>query len=61
MIINYCKKAVEKAQYKKLEDNTWFAEIPGFQGVWANGKTVEEARKELFTVLEEWIVLKLRD
>ena len=61
MIFEYCKKVIEKAEYKKLEDGTWFAEIPGFQGVWANGERVEECRKELFTVLEEWIILKLRD
>jgi len=61
MIIEYCQKALEKAEYKKLEDGTWFAEIHGFRGVWANGKSVEECRKELITVLEEWIVLKLRD
>ncbi len=61
MIIEYCQKALEKAEYKKLKDGTWFAEIPGFRGVWANGKNVEECRKELISVLEEWIVLKLRD
>ncbi len=61
MIIEYCQKIIEKAEYKKLEDGTWFAEIPGFRGVWANGKTIEECRKELITVLEEWIILKLRD
>lgn len=61
MIFEYCQKAMEKAEYKKLDDNTWFAEISGLGGVWANGKTVEECRKELFTVLEEWIILKLRD
>ena len=61
MIFEYCHKAIEKAKYKKLEDGTWLAEIPRFRGVWANGKTVEECRQELITVLEEWIVLKLRD
>jgi len=61
MIIEYCHKAIEKAEYKKLEDDTWYAELPGFSGVWSNGKSVEECRKELITVLEEWIVLKLRD
>jgi len=61
MIVEYCEKAMEKAEYKKLEDGTWFAEIHSFQGVWANGKTVEECRKELITVLEEWLILKLRD
>jgi len=61
MIIEYCQKAIEKAQYKKLDDGTWFAEIPGFKGVWANSETVEGCRKELITVLEEWLILKLRD
>jgi predicted RNase H-like HicB family nuclease len=61
MIIEYCQRALEKAEYKKLKDGTWFAEIPGFKGVWANGKRIEECRKDLMTVLEEWIVLKLRD
>lgn len=61
MILEYCDKAIEKAEYKKLEDGTWFAEIPGFQGVWANSSTVEGCRKELITVLEEWLILKLQD
>jgi predicted RNase H-like HicB family nuclease len=61
MILEYCEKAIEKAEYKKLEDGTWFAEIPDFQGVWANSNTVEECRKELITVLEEWLILKSRD
>jgi len=30
MILEYCEKAIEKAEYKKMEDGTWFAEIPGF-------------------------------
>ena len=46
---------------QRLEDGTWFAEIPGFKGVWANGDSIEECRKELIDVLEEWLVLKLRD
>ena len=61
MIFEYCQKAIEKAEYKKLDDGTWYAEVPGFRGVWANAKTVEDCRKELISVLEEWIVLKLRD
>lgn len=61
MLVEYIQGALEKAEYKKLEDGTWFAEIPDFEGVWANGKTVEECRKELVEVLEEWLILKLRD
>jgi predicted RNase H-like HicB family nuclease len=61
MILEYCSLAIEKAEYKRLEDGSWFAEIPGFKGVWANARTVEGCRTELMNVLEEWLVLKLRD
>lgn len=61
MLNQYIEKALEKAEYKRLDDQTWFAEIPGFQGVWANEPTVERCRKELSEVLEEWVLLKLRD
>ena len=61
MLAEYIKKALERAEYKKLADGTWFAEIPGFTGVWANAPTVEACRSELSNVLEEWLLLKLRD
>jgi len=61
MLFEYIKKALEKAEYKKLDDGTWFAEIHGFEGVWANTKSVEECRRELLEVLDEWLILKLRD
>jgi predicted RNase H-like HicB family nuclease len=61
MLSEYIQKALERAQYKILGDGTWFAEIPGFQGVWANAVTVEECRKELVEVIEEWLILKIRD
>ncbi len=61
MLSEYIQGALETAEYKKLDDGTWFAEIPGFEGVWANRKTVEECRKELVEVLEEWLILKLKD
>ncbi|MBI5186704.1 MAG: type II toxin-antitoxin system HicB family antitoxin [Nitrospinae bacterium] len=61
MLVEYIQAAVENAEYKWLEDGSWFAEIPGFEGVWANGKKVEECRKELIEALEEWIILKAKD
>jgi predicted RNase H-like HicB family nuclease len=61
MLFEYIQKALEKAQYKVLGDGTWFAEIPGFEGVWANANNVEECRRDLQEVLEEWLVLKIRD
>jgi predicted RNase H-like HicB family nuclease len=61
MLLQYIQKALTKAQYKLLDDGTWFAEVPGFEGVWANANTVEGCRNELQEVLEEWLVLKIRD
>ena len=61
MLFEYIQKALEKALYKSLDDGTWFAEIPGFEGVWANANTVEGCRNDLKEVLEEWLVLKIRD
>jgi predicted RNase H-like HicB family nuclease len=61
MLTEYIQKALGKTRYKVLEDGTWFAEIPGFEGVWANAANVEDCRRELTEVLEEWLVLKIRD
>jgi len=61
MLFLYMEKALERAEYKKLDDGSWFAEIPGFTGVWANAPTVEACRRELLEVLEGWLLLKLRD
>lgn len=61
MFLRYCEAALKQTQYKQLEDKSWFAEIEGFEGVWGNGDTVEECRTDLLEVLEEWILLKLRD
>ena len=61
MLSEYIQKALERAQYKVLDEGTWFAEIPGFEGVWANANIVEECRHELLEVLEEWLVLKIGD
>lgn len=53
---------MRKAKYEILENNEGFyGEIPGFQGVWANALTLEACREELAEVLEEWILLHLSD
>lgn len=61
MLLQYIEAAIKQAEYKKLENNTWFGEIPGFQGVWANASSVENCRSELIEVLEEWLILKIKD
>jgi predicted RNase H-like HicB family nuclease len=39
-----------------LDDSTFYGEIPGFDGVYANADTLEACREELLEVLEEWIL-----
>ena len=60
MIQDYIRGAMRRAAYKILpDDGSYFGEIPGFQGVWANNATLEECRTELEEVLEDWILLKV--
>ena len=61
MLTEYIHAALKKANYMLLDDGSWYADIPDFQGVWANGETVEDCRSELKEVLEEWLMLKIRD
>jgi predicted RNase H-like HicB family nuclease len=50
---------MRKATYELIEDGTFFGEIPGFEGVWGNAKTLEECRQELKETLEGWLILRL--
>jgi len=61
MLTAYIQTAMQQAQYKILEDGSYFGEIPDFQGVWASEQTLEDCRCVLQEVLEEWLLLKLRD
>jgi len=61
MISQYIEKQLKKAKYKILDDGMYFGEIVGLRGVWASAKTLEDCRSELREVLEDWILLKVRD
>lgn len=60
MLTSYIHAAMRRAIYEILEDKTFYGEIPGFQGVWANAATLEDCRTELQEALEGWIVLGLQ-
>ena len=53
----FLQKEKFTAEYKKLKDGTYFGEISGLRGVWANGKTLKKCKKELQEVLIEWFKL----
>ena len=48
MIMEYIEAALNKARYDMIKDKEpFYAEIPGLDGVYATGKTLEECRKNL--------------
>jgi predicted RNase H-like HicB family nuclease len=60
MLRNYIQSALRRAKYEILpDDGTYYGEIPGFEGVYANAEQLEDCREELAEVLEEWIMLRL--
>lgn len=46
MLISYINEAMRLAKYEILEDHTYYGEIPGFQGVWANADSLDACREE---------------
>ena len=61
MFAEYIQAALEKAEYEVIDNpEPFYAHVPGLVGVWATGQTVEDCRKELIEVIEEWIVAKLQ-
>lgn len=61
MLNDFICKKLKMARYKILRDGNYFAEIPGLKGVWASAKNLEQCRAELREVLEDWLLLKIRD
>lgn len=61
MLSEYIAEKLKEARYKLLKDGSYFGVIPGIKGVWANAKNLEACRKELMEVLEDWLLLKVRD
>ena len=60
MLTEYVHAAMRQAKYEILPDGSFYGEIPGCQGVYANAETLETCRDELQEVLEGWIVLGLQ-
>jgi predicted RNase H-like HicB family nuclease len=60
MLTQYIEAALKKAKYEILSgDGSFYGTIPGFKGVWANAKTLEDCRNELREVLEDWILISV--
>ncbi len=60
MLTDYIRASMHRAKYEILgDDGTFYGEIPGFNGVYANADTLEKCREELEEVLEEWIFFRV--
>jgi predicted RNase H-like HicB family nuclease len=61
LIGKYIDRAMLRAETKQYPSGDWFAEIPGFPGVWASQPSEEATVEELRETLHEWVLLKIRD
>ncbi len=60
MLRAYLDAAMRRARYEILpDDGSYYGEIPGLDGVWANAATLEACREELASALEDWVVAGL--
>lgn len=61
MLSEYMDHAMSHARYERLEDGTYFGDIPGFPGLWASGETQPECARELRETLEDWVLVNVAD
>ena len=61
MFAEYIQAALERAEYKIIDNGQepFFVEVPELDGVWATGRTVEDARRNFIKALEDWIAAHL--
>ncbi len=60
MLLEYLSAALDRAHYEMIEDETpFYGEIPGVQGVWASGGTLEQCRRNLAQALEDWVLFTI--
>ena len=60
MVASYLDQAMEQAVYEIIEDeDAYWGEIPGLQGVWARHRTLEGCSRELREALSDWVGLRL--
>jgi predicted RNase H-like HicB family nuclease len=60
ILIEYINKAMSKAVYEKLEDGTYCGKIHDCHGTIAFGDTLCDCQDELKSVLEGWLIIKIR-
>jgi predicted RNase H-like HicB family nuclease len=59
VIRQYVDEALRSARYDKLEDGTFYGEVPRLRGVLATAETLEGCRSQLAEVVEEWVLIRV--
>lgn len=60
MISAYIDAALSRAHYEWMQDeDPYYGEVTELPGVWASGKTLEECRRNLTDVVEEWVIIRI--
>jgi hypothetical protein len=60
MLTTYIRASMRQAHYEIIEDGTYYGEIEGLPGVYANAESLDDCRNLLQEALEGWRVLGLR-
>jgi len=59
LLERYLEEALKGTVHKTVDGGTLFAEIPGFDGVWASDNDLVTCIAQLREVLLDWLVLKI--
>jgi predicted RNase H-like HicB family nuclease len=59
LIERYLREALKSTSLRKIDGDVWFAEIPGFDGVWASDADLAKCVSELRDALYDWLVIKI--
>ena len=60
VLSEYIERALDGAEYEKLDDGTYSGSIPLCPGVIAFAGSLRECGRELRSVLEDWLLLGLK-
>jgi len=60
MLLEYIQTALERAHYEIIQDDDpYYGEVPGLDGVWATGKSLEACRSHLAGAIEDWVFFSI--
>ena len=60
MLTRYVQAALDRAHYELIQDaEPYYGEVPGLEGIWATGLTLEACRINLSEAVEDWLLLSV--